>query len=81
MRMKHDAIVKRRATNVYLSEEDVVRAKQLEVNISRACEAGLRRAVSTAAAQRWEEENRSAIDGWNRWIEKNGSPLDKYRAF
>jgi len=27
------------------------------------------------------EENREAIEGWIAWIEKNGLPLERYRAF
>lgn len=32
-------------------------------------------------AERWLEENREAIDGWNAWVEANGLPLAKYRLF
>lgn len=33
------------------------------------------------AAKQWMEENREAIDQFNDWYEKNGSPLDRYRTF
>jgi post-segregation antitoxin (ccd killing protein) len=29
----------------------------------------------------WQEENKEAIEAWNRWDEEHGSPLDRYRAF
>ena len=81
MRMKHDAPIKRRPVNLYLSETLVADAKRLQVNISRACEAGLIAAVRDADARLWEEENRGAIEGWNRWTAKNGLPLARYRMF
>jgi len=31
--------------------------------------------------RRWKEGNREAIEGWNRWIEKNGLPLERYRCW
>lgn len=81
MRMKHDPVIKRRATNLSLPEDLVAEARRLGVNLSKACEAGLARAVRHEKGRRWLEDNRSAIEGWNRWTEKNGLPLAKYRAF
>lgn len=31
------------------------------------------------AAQAWLKENQGAIDEFNRWDAKHGSPLDEYR--
>lgn len=83
MRMKHDPIASgnRKAVNLSLDTGVVAAAREAGINLSQACEAALREAASAAAAARWHEENRSAIEGWNRWITKNGSPLDRYRAF
>jgi antitoxin CcdA len=71
----------RRATNVSLPEDLIGAARELNVNISQACEKGLQEAVSKTRAERWIEENREAIDFWNRYVEENGLPLAKYRQF
>ncbi len=52
-------------------------ANRLRVEIAGRSEDQVRRAVRAA----WIEENREAIEGWNAWIEKNGLPLERYRAF
>jgi antitoxin CcdA len=52
-------------------------ATRLHVAISGRSEDQVRRAVREA----WIEENREAIEGWNAWVEKNGLPLEHYRAF
>jgi antitoxin CcdA len=52
-------------------------ALRLKVDIGDRSEAEIRRAVREA----WLEENREAIDGWNAWTEKNGLPLERFRAF
>ena len=71
----------RRATNVSLPADLIEEARSLNVNISKACESGLAREVTKSRAERWREENRSAIEYWNRWVEENGLPLEEYRQF
>ena len=74
MRMKPSP---RRATNVSLPEDLIGAAKELNVNISQACEKGLQEAVSKSRAERWIEENRAAIESSNAYVEKHGLPLAK----
>jgi antitoxin CcdA len=52
-------------------------ALRLQVEIAGRSEDQVRRAVREA----WIEENRAAIESWNAWTEKNGLPLERYRAF
>ncbi|WP_345940677.1 type II toxin-antitoxin system CcdA family antitoxin [Sphingomonas sp. So64.6b] len=56
-------------------------AKELGINISRACEQGLEKQVSEERARRWLEENRAALQASNEWVEKNGLPLEEFRLF
>ncbi|MGY4396015.1 antitoxin CcdA [Sphingomonas sp. UYAg733] len=71
----------RRATNVSLDSSLIDDAKELGINISRACEQGLENQVAEERARRWLEENRAALRASNEWIEKNGLPLEKFRLF
>ncbi len=41
----------------------------------------LRKAIADEKARRWQEENREAIEAWNRHFEENDTPLAKYRMF
>ena len=52
-------------------------AARLQVDVVGRSEDQVRHAVREA----WVEENREAIEGWNAWVEKNGLPLERYRAF
>ncbi len=56
-------------------------ARRLEINISQACEGGLAKQVAQTRAERWREDNRDAIEYWNRYVEEHGLPLAKYRQF
>ena len=71
----------RKPTNLSLDPALLEEAKALDVNISRAAEAGLREAVRKAKGEAWLRENAGAIESWNEWVAKNGLPLEKYRMF
>lgn len=78
---KYERIVARKATNLSLDSALVEDARAFGINISRACEEGLRTEVSAERGRRWLEENKEAIAAWNDWAEKNELPLEKYRQF
>lgn len=77
--MRNAAI--RKPTNVSLDVKLVEQARELGINISRACETGLEKQVAKTRGEQWLEENREAIDSYNAYIERNGVPLAKYRQF
>jgi antitoxin CcdA len=66
-----------KAEDPALSQKLLDEARRLKVEIAGRSEDQLRRAVREA----WIEENREAIESWNAWVEKNGLPLERYRAF
>lgn len=71
----------KKATNLTLDQALLADARALGVNISQAAEKGLDEAVRKAKGDAWLEENRQAIEASNKWVEKNGLPLAKYRMF
>jgi antitoxin CcdA len=81
--MKHETIVaaKRRAVNLSLDSALVQAAKEAGINISQVSEAALRVATKVEQDRRWKAEHQAAFDYWNKWVEKNGLPLEKYRLF
>ena len=70
-----------RPTNLSLNASLVDEAKALGVNISLAAARGLEEAVAKKRAERWLEENGSALASYNDYVEKNGLPLEKWRLF
>ena len=71
----------RKSTNVSLAADLVAEAKALDINLSRACEAGLEAALKQERKRRWQDENAEAIEAWNVWVRENGLPLARYRRF
>ncbi|MEQ1901468.1 MAG: type II toxin-antitoxin system CcdA family antitoxin [Devosia sp.] len=70
----------RRPANLSLNEGLVREARGMQINLSRAAEDGIARAVAAEKARRWAEENADVIHSTNEYIEMHGLPLQKYRA-
>lgn len=71
----------RKSTSLSLDRALVDRARELGINLSRAAETGIREAMRTAEAAQWKAENREAIATYNRMVEAEGLPLERYRAW
>lgn len=71
----------RKPTNISVDTNLIAEAKELEVNVSRAAEEGIAKAVTDEKAKRWLAENKEALESSNRYVEKHGLPLSKYRLF
>jgi antitoxin CcdA len=69
------------ATNVSLDSALVAEARELGINISRASTMGLVTAVAEARAERWLEENHSALESSNSFVDEHGLPLHSFRQF
>jgi antitoxin CcdA len=71
----------RKPTNLSLDSALVEDARELGINLSRACEEALRREIAAERGRRWKEENAAGIAASNAYVEKYGLPLEKYRMF
>jgi antitoxin CcdA len=71
----------RRPANITLDAKLINEARALNVNLSRAAEAGVAEAVRKEKERRWLKENAKAIEGYNRYIEEHGLPLENLRPW
>ena len=74
-------VAAKRATNISLPSDLIEEARRLNINISKACEQGLELQVAKSRAERWQEENRGAIEYWNAYVEEHGLPLAEFLQF
>lgn len=68
----------RHRVNLTLDAELVDTARQMKLNLSRAAENGLERAIAAARAEEWKKENAAAIAAYNARIEREGPLLMPY---
>ncbi|MDB5540053.1 MAG: ccdA [Devosia sp.] len=72
----------RRPANLTLDGDLLDEARALNINLSRAAESGIARAVAAEkAARRWAEENADVVRSNNEFVARHGLPLRKYRSF
>ncbi|RWP34785.1 type II toxin-antitoxin system CcdA family antitoxin [Mesorhizobium sp.] len=71
----------RQPANLSIDSKLMKEAKGLDVNVSRAAEAGIAEAVAAEKARLWKLENRATMEAWNEYVEKRGIPLEEHRQF
>lgn len=72
----------RRAANLTLDGDLLDEARAMNINLSRAAELGIARAVAAEkAARTWADENADVVRSTNEFIARHGLPLRKYRSF
>lgn len=71
----------KRAANVNVNGALLQKAKALKINLSATLEAALSEVVKARERELWRSENKSAIDAYNRLVEKQGTFGDTARTF
>ena len=71
----------KKAANLSLNAKVLEMAKELGMNISQTVDALLTEEVKRRYWERWNEDNKEAIDAYNARIAREGLPLAKYRSF
>jgi antitoxin CcdA len=62
----------KKPVNVSIDSDLLRQARELKVNLSKALEERLAEIVREERARRWQEDNREAIEAYNRFIDKYG---------
>ena len=71
----------KRATNLTLSVKVLDMARELGMNLSQTVDALLAAEVRKRYWERWNDENKEAVEAYNARVEKVGLPLAKHRTF
>ncbi len=58
----------RKPTNISLDANLLRDAREFDINVSRACEQGLAEAVRERKWAKWQQDNREAIEAYNRYV-------------
>lgn len=72
---------RKHAVNLSIDAELLGHAKAAGTNLSALLERALREQLKETRWQAWREENREATESLNRYVEKHGLPLRKYRTW
>ena len=71
----------KKPANLSINADLLQQAKQLNINLSQTLEQHLADIIRQAQRSQWLAENKSALDEYNRRIEKHGTFSDGLRQF
>lgn len=71
----------KKSANVSINSDLLRQAKERHINLSQALELRLAELLREEQCRTWQEENREAIDEYNRRIETRGTFSDGVRRF
>ncbi|OCL82581.1 Post-segregation antitoxin CcdA [Arcobacter porcinus] len=72
---------KKKATNISINSDLLEKAKQYKINISANVEKTLEALIYEYEKANWEEQNRVAIDDYNKRVKKEALFSDYFRSF
>ncbi len=81
MQPLYDTQAPKKATNLSLNSDLLVKAKDLKINLSATLEQALKEKLAEQEAKNWAKENKKAIQAYNEFVEENGCFGDEYRSF
>lgn len=71
----------KKSTNLSINSDLLRQAKERRINISQVLESRLAELLREETSRRWKEENKEAIEDYNRRVEAKGSFSDGLRRF
>lgn len=74
-------IPSKKATNISLSLDVYLDAKNFGLNISQICEQRLREEIQMRKEQRWNEQHADFVAAYNSLVAADGVALREWRAF
>lgn len=72
---------RKKAVNLSIDAELLAEAKASGTNLSSLLEAALQRELHERLQQKWRDDNREAIEAYNKFVEENGLLSDEWRSF
>jgi len=76
-----DTSAPKKSVNLSINADLLQQAKLLNINLSQTLEQHLAEIVRQAQSKKWLEENKRALDEYNRRIEARGAFSDGLRRF
>jgi antitoxin CcdA len=67
--------------NVSINSDLLAKAKELRINLSATLEQALTAEVVARQQELWKAENKSAIEAYNKLVDRNGVFSDEQRTF
>jgi antitoxin CcdA len=81
MSVLFDTNAPKKATNLSINSDLLVRSRSLNINLSATLEQALSQELAKREAQNWKDEHKEGIKAYNEFVEEHGCFSDEFRAF
>ncbi|UTW49278.1 type II toxin-antitoxin system CcdA family antitoxin [Bacterioplanoides sp. SCSIO 12839] len=81
MQSLYDINAPKKATNLSLNSDLLIKSKALNINLSATLEQCLKEKLADNESKNWASENKNAIKAYNDFVEENGCFSDEFRSF
>jgi len=81
MTMRYDKTAKKKATTLSINSDLLAKVKELDINISAVLQESLEKEFIIQKEKQWCEENKEAIEKYNKDLEENGLISDEHRIW
>lgn len=81
MQQLYDKTAPKKPTNLSVNSDLLLRAREMDINLSATLEKALVSELRKAEAERWAADNEKAIKKYNEFVEENGCFGDEFRSF
>lgn len=71
----------KKPTNLSVNTDLLKKCRAMNINLSATLEQALNEKLAKTTAQHWAEDNKKAIDAYNKFVDAHGCFGDEYRAF
>ncbi len=77
----YDVTAPKKAANLSVNSDLLLKTRALNINLSATLERALKEELAKYEATQWVEENRAAIKSYNEFVEEHGCFGDEFRSF
>lgn len=71
----------KKPTNLSLNSDLLFKCKSMNINLSATLEQALTEKLAKLKSDKWAEDNKNAIRGYNEFVQEHGCFGDEYREF
>lgn len=77
----YDTNAPKKATNLSVNTDLLLKIKEMNINISAILEKALVNELKKAEAEQWTKVNQKAVKKYNQFVEEHGCFGDEFRSF
>ncbi len=76
-----DTHAPKKATNLSINSDLLVKSRSMHINLSAALEQALTNELAKREAEKWRNSHKAAIKAYNKFVDEHGCFGDEFRKF